>query len=101
MRWACHQRRSWGASSLGQGQLLQLPLGLAQVLEGVHGPPVGFAPEPVQLALDGESGEGRVLVVALQGQAPEELRRQYIHAGVQPVRKQRLFREGNDATAAL
>src|SRR3990170_719238 len=75
--------------------------GLRQVLERVHGAPVGAAAVTVEFALGGQLGEGRRLVVAAVGQPAQELPRRYVQAGVDPVRQERLLVEGGDTAAAV
>src|SRR3990170_8994751 len=75
--------------------------GLRQVLERVHGAPVGVAAVAKQPALSNELGECRRLVVAAVWQAAEELPRNDVEAGVDPLPQQRLLIEGGDASAAV
>src|SRR3990172_4549822 len=90
----------WGAGS-GSRKGRHLGGGLRQVLERVDAPPVGAAAVAEELPLGGQRGEGRRFVVAAVWQPAQELRRDDVHAGVQPVGQERLLLEGGYAGAAV
>src|SRR3990172_4152232 len=90
----------WGAGS-GSRKRRYLGGGLRQVLERVDGAPVGVAAVAKEPALSNELGERRRLVVAAVGQAAQELPRNDVEPGVDPLPQQRLLIEGGDAATAV
>src|SRR3970040_819260 len=75
--------------------------GLREVLGRVDGAPVGVAAVAEEPTLSNELGERRRLVVAAVGQAAQELPRNDVEPGVDPLLQQRLLIEGGDAAAAV